>query len=72
MLIVKIDKGLLQVINEYEALTVEAGVHGDYGAALQVLITHPLIESSVAKNILDDIIRENIEYLPQFSQKAEL
>ncbi|QEK13105.1 6-phospho-beta-glucosidase [Crassaminicella thermophila] len=59
-------KGLLQVINEYEALAVEAGVHGDYGAALQALIIHPLVESSIAKNLLDDIIKENIDYLPQF------
>lgn len=59
-------KGLLQVVNEYEALAVEAGVHGDYGAALQSLIIHPLVESSIAKPMLDDIIRENIDYLPQF------
>lgn len=61
-------KGLLQVINEYEALTVEAGVHGDYGAALQALVIHPLVESSIAKDLLDDIIRENIHYLPQFKK----
>lgn len=59
-------KGLLQVINEYESLVVEAGVNGDYGSALQSLIIHPLVESSVAKSILDDIVRENIDYLPQF------
>ncbi|MCY6369271.1 6-phospho-beta-glucosidase [Clostridium ganghwense] len=59
-------KGLLQVINEYESLAVEAGVHGDYGAALQALILHPLVESSIVKPLLDDIIKENIEYLPQF------
>lgn len=45
---------------------VEAGVHGDYGAALQTLILHPLVESSIAKPLLDDIIRENVDYLPQF------
>lgn len=64
-------KGLLQVINEYEALAVEAGVHGDYGAALQALILHPLVESSIAKPLLDDIIRENIDYLPQFKHLVE-
>ncbi|QXM07117.1 6-phospho-beta-glucosidase [Crassaminicella indica] len=61
-------KGLLQVINEYEALAVEAGVYGDYGTALQALIIHPLVESSSAKYILDDIIKENIDYLPQFKK----
>lgn len=59
-------KGLLQIVNEYEALVVEAGVHGDYGAALQALILHPLVESSIAQPLLDEIIRENIDYLPQF------
>ena len=46
----------------------EAGVHGDYGAALQALVIHPLVESSIAKDLLDDIIRENIHYLPQFKK----
>lgn len=59
-------KGLLQVVNEYEALTIEAGVHGDYNAAYQALTIHPLVESSRVKPLLDDIISENIDYLPQF------
>ncbi|MDP0488439.1 MAG: 6-phospho-beta-glucosidase [Fusobacterium sp. JB021] len=59
-------KGLIQVVNEYETLVVEAGVHGDYGSALQAMLIHPLVESSVAKDLLDEIIRENIDYLPQF------
>lgn len=59
-------KGLLQVVNEYESLAVEAAVHGDYGAALQSLLLHPLVESSIAKPLLDELIQENIEYLPQF------
>lgn len=50
---------------------VEAGVHGDYDAALQALILHPLVESSIAKPLLDDIIRENIDYLPQFKHLVE-
>lgn len=64
-------KGLLQVVNEYESLTIEAGVHGDYGSALQALILHPLVESSIAKPLLDEIIKENIEYLPQFKHLFE-
>ena len=59
-------KGLLQVVNEYESLAVEAGVHGDYDAAYQSLVLHPLVESSIVKPLLDDIIAENKEYLPQF------
>jgi len=62
-------KGLLQVVNEYESLVVEAGVVGNYGAALQALILHPLVESSIAQPLLDEIIRENIDYLPQFKSE---
>lgn len=61
-------KGLLQVVNEYESLTIEAGVHGDYGAAFQALTIHPLVESSIVKDLLDDLIKENIDYLPQFQK----
>ncbi len=59
-------KGLLQVVNEYEALTIEAAVHGDYDAAYQALLIHPLVEGSIVKPLLDDLIKENIDYLPQF------
>lgn len=60
-------RGLMQVIKAYEELTVEAGVTGNYNAALQALTIHPLIPSAtIAKQILDDIIRENKDYLPQY------
>ncbi len=60
-------RGLLQIVKAYEELTVEAGVKGDYKAALKALTIHPLVkDASVAKKVLDDIIRENIEYLPQY------
>ncbi|MCG0275945.1 MAG: 6-phospho-beta-glucosidase [Thermosediminibacteraceae bacterium] len=60
-------RGLMQVVKAYEELTIEAGVYGDYNAALQALTIHPLVPSAeVAKKILDDILNENKEYLPQF------
>lgn len=60
-------RGLMQVVKAYEELTVEAGVTGDYSTALQALTIHPLISSAtVAKKILDDIIKENKDYLPQY------
>ncbi|MBU3142796.1 6-phospho-beta-glucosidase [Clostridium sp. CF012] len=60
-------RGLMQVVKAYEELTVEAGVTGDYNTALQALTMHPLIPSAtVAKKILDDIIKENKDYLPQY------
>ncbi|MCG0275712.1 MAG: 6-phospho-beta-glucosidase [Thermosediminibacteraceae bacterium] len=60
-------RGLMQVVKAYEELTIEAGVKGDYNAALQALTIHPLVPSAgIAKKILDDILAENKEYLPQF------
>lgn len=60
-------RGLIQVVKAYEELTIEAGVNGDYSSALQALTIHPLVPSlSVAKKILDDILEENREFLPQF------
>ena len=60
-------RGLMQSVKAYEELTIEAGVRGDYYTALQALTIHPLVPSStVAKKILDDIIDENKDFLPQY------
>jgi len=60
-------RGLMQAVKAYEELTVEAGVTGNYDTALQALTIHPLIPSAtIAKQILDDIIKENKDYLPQY------
>jgi 6-phospho-beta-glucosidase len=64
-------RGLVLVVKAYEEMTVEAGVHGDYGTALQALVLNPLVPSAaVAQRLLDDIIRANITYLPQFAKTA--
>jgi 6-phospho-beta-glucosidase len=56
------------VVKAYEELTVEAGVHGDYHAAIQALTIHPLVGTAkLAKQIVDDIVEENKDYLPQFN-----
>lgn len=61
-------RGLLQNVKAYEQLTIEAAVTGDYDCALQALAIHPLVGSAtVAKQILDDILAENREYLPRFN-----
>ena len=61
--------GLLQVIKAFEALTVRAAVHGDRGAALQALTMNPLVPSATAaRSILQDVLAENSEYLPQFQR----
>lgn len=60
-------RGLLQVVKAYEELTVEAGVTGDYNTALKALTIHPLVNDALrAKKVLDDIIKENKAYLPQY------
>ncbi|GGD86414.1 6-phospho-beta-glucosidase [Paenibacillus nasutitermitis] len=62
-------RGLLQVVKAYEELTIEAAVHGDYRSALQALTVHPLVgDEQVAKAVLDEILRANADYLPQFSR----
>jgi len=61
-------RGLLQNVKAYEELTVEAAVYGDKGLAHQALTLHPLVPSAErAKNILDDMLPINKEFLPQFN-----
>lgn len=59
--------GLLHQVKAYEQLAIEAAVHGDYNQALMALTNNPLVpDIGRAKAILDDILRENAQYLPQF------
>ncbi|RJX65098.1 6-phospho-beta-glucosidase [Vibrio sinensis] len=59
--------GLLQQVKAYEQLTIDAAVLGDYDKALMALSSHPLVpDIRKAKSILDDILRVNAAYLPQF------
>ena len=59
--------GLLHQVKSYEQLTIEAAVHGDYDQALMALSNNPLVpDINRAKLILNDILCENAEYLPQF------
>lgn len=59
--------GLLHQVKAYEQLAIEAAVHGDYHLALMALANNPLVpDIGRAKAILDDILRENAVYLPQF------
>jgi alpha-galactosidase len=51
-------------------LCVDASVNGDHEKALQCLLLDPMItDIQVAKNILDDYLLSNKEYLPQFWKK---
>jgi 6-phospho-beta-glucosidase len=61
--------GLLAHVKAFELLTVEAAVHGDLDAAYQALLTHPLGPSvDSIKDVLDEMLAVNANYLPQFSQ----
>lgn len=60
--------GLLANVKAYELLTVEAAVHGDRDAAYQALLTHPLgPPADKVQAVLDDLLKTNKAYLPQFS-----
>lgn len=60
-------RGILQLMKNFEELTIEAAVNGDYNKAIQALTINPLVVSGhVTKTILDEIIKKNWEFLPQF------
>ncbi|MTI71240.1 MAG: 6-phospho-beta-glucosidase [Firmicutes bacterium] len=59
--------GLVEAVKSYELIAAQAGVTGDYQKALQSLVSNPLVPSvKVAKALLEDIIKQNKDYLPQF------
>jgi 6-phospho-beta-glucosidase len=60
--------GLISQVKSYEILTVEAAVHGDKDAAYQALLAHPLGPSAdKVATVLDDMLKINKDYLPQFA-----
>lgn len=60
--------GLISVVAAYEALTVQAGITGDYGVALQALGTHPLVPTTrLAETLLKTALDTFRPYLPQFN-----
>ena len=64
-------RGLTQAVKAYEQLTVLAAVEGDEQAALQALLTHPLVPSfAVAQELWAAIKEANRAYLPQFGGRT--
>ncbi|GGJ87602.1 6-phospho-beta-glucosidase [Lentibacillus kapialis] len=64
-------RGLLQNVKAYEELTVDAAVYGDKGLAHQALTLHPLVPTAErAKNILDEMLQMNTNFLPQFNEHS--
>ena len=59
--------GLVAQVKAYELLTVEAAVHGDWNAAYQALLAHPLgPNAGDIQAVLQDMLDTNRAYLPQF------
>lgn len=59
---------LLQLMKEFEILTVEAAVTGDINLATRALILNPLVKTGT---LLDEALKEtvqmNLDFMPQFS-----
>ncbi|MEP7285049.1 MAG: 6-phospho-beta-glucosidase [Chloroflexota bacterium] len=61
-------RGLIQAVKAYEELTIQAAVTGNIDTARLALMAHPLVPSwDVACALLDDILKTNRQYLPQFN-----
>ncbi|PQF21878.1 6-phospho-beta-glucosidase [Enterococcus mundtii] len=59
--------GLIQQMKAFEKVACEAAVTGDYQKALVAMTINPLVSSDTkAKEILDEMLIANEEYLPQF------
>jgi 6-phospho-beta-glucosidase len=65
-------QGLVQTVKQYERLTIDAAVNGNYESAVMALAIHPLVSSySLAKRIVEDYFIQHKEYLPQFRMGRE-
>lgn len=62
------EKGLLEAQYAYEKLTVDAALEGSYNKALQALVLNRcVIDTNKAKKILNDFIKVNKGYFPDFN-----
>lgn len=58
---------LIQLMKEFESLTVEAAVMGDRNAAHRALILNPLVTTgTILERALEETIEANLDYMPQF------
>lgn len=66
-------KGLMHAVKTYEQLTIQAAITGDRQLALQAMVHHPLVPSiAIAKDMLDEMLEANRDYLPLFFPKEHL
>ncbi|MGL5963718.1 MAG: 6-phospho-beta-glucosidase [Fusobacteriaceae bacterium] len=55
------------LLKNFEQLTIEAAINGDYGKALQALTINPLVKSgTMTKKVLDIVLKENEKYLSRW------
>ncbi|PSW06345.1 6-phospho-beta-glucosidase [Photobacterium lipolyticum] len=58
---------LIQLMKEFESLTVEAAVTGNRNAAHKALILNPLVTTgTILEQALEETIQENLDFMPQF------
>ncbi|AUG99773.1 6-phospho-beta-glucosidase [Prodigiosinella confusarubida] len=63
---------LIQLMKEFESLTVSAAVNGNLNDAKRALILNPIvITGSVLDEALDETIRSNLDFMPQFHWISE-
>jgi len=60
--------GLVSMVKNYEMLTAEAAVTGNYDTALLALTHHPMVgDYDLAKELFDRMLAANRDYLPRFN-----
>lgn len=58
---------LLQLMKQFESLTVEAAVKGDRELAHRALILNPIVTTgTILETALNEVINENLDFMPQF------
>jgi 6-phospho-beta-glucosidase len=63
---------LIQLMKQFESLTVQAAVEGDKELAHRALILNPIVSTgSVLEDALSETITENLDYMPQFRHLYE-
>ena len=62
--------GLIHQVKAYEQLAIEAAVEGSHSKALMAMSCNPLVpDITRAKAILEDILRTNHDFLPNFANE---
>jgi len=65
--------GLMQHVSAYERLAARAAVTGDRVLVHKALLTHPLIgQDAVAEDLVERLIEEGAEHLPQFKSETRV